>query len=298
MPQKKVLDFYASPGALTDISKYKSQIAQLPDDVGELARIVQGLVIHQFLAEPFYGVQIPDARNQEMQIRKVQDMLDTLLKIDNQPLSVERTPQKRFAGICRNFGTTMVALLRAKGVPARSRYGFGGYFNPPYFEDHHVCEYWDADTKRWKLADAQIDGDIWKERLGYTFDPLDVPRDQFLTAGDAWVRSRNGKADPSKIGTFNGNLYGLWFIATSLVRDVAALNKVEMLQWDVWGVQPKPGAEITGEQLEYFDKIAALTNRPDESFDELRTLYDKDERLHVPKKVFNAVLNKMENSNG
>ena len=174
---RHILDFYAIPGPMTDIGKYEDQIKKLPDDVGEMARIIQGLVIHQFLAEPFHGVSIPDERKQEMQIRKVTGMIDALLDVDNQALNTERPPEKRFAGICRNFGMIMVALLRAKGIPARSRYGFAAYFNPPYYEDHHVCEWWDANEKRWVLVDAQLDGDVWKKNLGYTFDPLDVPRD-------------------------------------------------------------------------------------------------------------------------
>lgn len=296
MPTKEILDFYANPGPMTDLSKYKDQIDALPNDPRELAQIVHGLIIHQFLAQPFYGVSIPAERMGEVQIRKTTDMLAEILKLSDEPLSAERAPEKRFAGICRNFGMLLTALFRAKGIPARSRYGFGGYFNPPYFEDHHVCEYWNESEKRWILVDSQLLGDVWKERLNFTFDPMDVPRDQFLTAGEAWAKSRSGEADPSKIGTFNGQLYGLWFIADSLVRDFAAFNKVEMHQWDVWGAQPKPGAELSDDDLAFFDHLAELVNNPDKSFEEIRELYEKDDRLRVPGKVFNAVANKLEES--
>ena len=39
-------------------------------------------------------------------------------------------------------------MLRAKGVPARARLGFGSYFNPGYFEEHVLCEYWNAAQER------------------------------------------------------------------------------------------------------------------------------------------------------
>lgn len=293
----QIREFYASPGPMTDTGKYREQTNKLPGDVERLARAVSELVIHQFFAQPFFDFNIPEPRMQESQIRKVSGMLDTLLDLDPRPLSDPRPPEKRLAGICRNFGMLTVALLRAQGIPARSRYGFAAYFNPPYYEDHHVAEYWNAQENRWVLVDSQLLGDVWKEKLGLNFDPLDVPRDQFLVAGDAWKQSRNGDLDPLKIGTSNGDLFGLWIIAGVLIRDVAALNKMEMLQWDVWGAQPQPGQELSDEELAYFDKLATMTLDPDNRFDELRRQYENDDRLRVPPTVFNAVSNRPESIN-
>jgi hypothetical protein len=42
------------------------------------------------------------------------------------------------------------------------------------------------------------------------------------------------------------------------VRDVAALNKMEMLPWDVWGTIPHSDKEINDEQPAFFDLLAAL----------------------------------------
>ena len=82
------------------------------------------------------------------------------------------------------------------------------------------------------LVDAQLDA-RQRELFKIAFDPLDVPRDQFLVAGDAWQRCRAGKADPTAFGILD--MYGLWFIAGNVIRDVAALNDHEMLPWDVLG---------------------------------------------------------------
>jgi len=78
------------------------------------------------------------------------------------------------------------------------------------------------------------------------------------------------------------------------VRDVAALNKMAMLPWDVWGAQPRQDEELDAEQLAFFDQIAALTREPDPSFDELRKLGEGDDRVRVPAMVFNALLNRSE----
>jgi hypothetical protein len=135
------------------------------------------------------------------------------------------------------------------------------------------------------LVDPQLDTPQ-RELFKVTFDPLDVPRDQFLVAGDAWRLCRSGKADPASFGILD--MHGLWFIAGNVIRDVAALNNHEMLPWDVWGAMAQSDA---GLDLPFFDRLAELSHAPDEHPDELRTVYE-DKRIAVPGTVFNAVLNR------
>lgn len=285
-------DFYAQPAAMTGAGRHAQALAQLPDDVGVLAEIIQGLAIHQYMAGA-YHFDVPEARKAEAHIRHADKILDRILALDNQSLSATRPPEKRVVGVCHHFALLMTAMLRAKGIPARYRCGFGAFFNPPFFEDHVLCEYWNVMEGRWVQVDPQLDA-IWRGALKFEFDPLDVPRDQFLQSADAWTLCRAGKADPARFGIFVGDLRGQWFIAASLIRDIAALNKMELLPWDCWGIMPHPGQELDAGQLAFFDRLAALATQPDASHQDLRALYDKDERVRVPKTVFNALLNRPE----
>jgi len=135
------------------------------------------------------------------------------------------------------------------------------------------------------VVDAQLD-QRQRELFGITFDPLDVPRDQFVVAGDAWRLCRSGKADPGAFGILD--MHGLWFIAGNVIRDVAALNNHEMLPWDVWGAMAQTDA---GLDLPFIDRVAAFSHAPDRHFGDLRAIY-RDERVAVPGTVFNAVLNR------
>jgi hypothetical protein len=287
------LDFYTQPASMTSAGRHAHLFDDLPRDLAALTRVVQGLTVHEYIASDFYGFRIPEDRRSESHLRRVEAMLDRLLEIDARPLSTARPVEKRLVGVCHHHVLFLLAMLRAQGVPARARCGFGTYFNPPFYEDHWVCEYWSGDEARWKLADPQFD-DVWIERGKIDHDVLDVPRDRFLVAGDAWAQCRAGEADASKFGIFKGDLRGLWFIATDLVHDVAALNRMEMLPWDVWGASPKPTDKLDEDQLAFFDRLAALTHNPDAWFDDLRTLYEKDDRLRVPPTVFNSMLNRPE----
>ena len=287
-----VQDFYVQPGTMTGIGCHARALAKLPGDVSALAEVVQGLAIHRYVADA-YGFKVPEQRTAESHIRAADRILDRILALDDRALTVARPPEKRVVGVCHHFALLTTAVLRAKGIPARYRCGFGAFFNPPYFEDHVLCEYWNAAEARWIQVDAQLDA-VWRGALKFPFDPLDVPRDQFLQAADAWTACRKGTADPKKFGIFVGDLRGLWFIAASLIRDAAALGKMEMLPWDCWGVMPHPGQELDTGQLAFFDRLAALTAQPDVSHGDLRALCDKDERVRVPKTVFNALLNRPE----
>jgi hypothetical protein len=220
-------------------------------------------------------------------------MLDLIVALDPRPLTETRAPERRLVGNCRHFTVLMVTMLRAQGVPARARCGFGGYFGTGAFEDHWVCEYWRADEGRWALVDAQID-DLQNGLFHPDFDLTDVPRTGFVVAGDAWARCRAGKADPGTFGMSGLNEFGYWWIAGNLVRDVAALNGMEMLPWDAWGPMPRPGEEVSGEPAALFDRLAALTADPDASLAELRAAYEGGDGIRVPDAVFNPLRGQME----
>jgi hypothetical protein len=291
MLQQQILDFYTRPAVMTSGRGHAPMLDKLPGDMVTLIHVVQGLLLHEHVAAPGYGVELSDERRGESHIRSAEQMLGRILAHDGRPLSTARPVNERLVGTCRNFTVLLVALMRAKGIPARARCGFGTYFNPGHFIDHWVCEYWNSTERCWVLVDAQID-EVQRAMFQVDFNLLDVPRDRFVIAGDAWDQCRAGAVDPSRFGIFDMN--GLWFIAGNLVRDVAALNNMEMLPWDVWGAMPGPDEPLQDDQLVFFDRLAALTHAPDASFAELHTLYEGDDRLRVPATVFNAVLNRSE----
>lgn len=262
------------------------QFAALPGDAGGLARVLQGLLIHEHMPD-FYGVTLSDRQRGEPHVRGAEQILERIAVHDSRPLSQVRPPSERFAGCCRHYTLMHVAMLRNKGIAARARCGFGAYFVKDMFIDHWVTEYFDEAQRRWVLVDSQIDAPQ-RATFGIDFDTMDVPREKFLVAGDAWRLCRDGRADPQAFGVLD--MFGLWFIASNVIRDVAALNNREMLPWDVWGGMTLVDAEI---DLAFIDRIAALSSRPDDDPEELRAAYD-DSRVTVPPTVFNAVLGRDE----
>ncbi len=289
---EQLLAYYRQPATMTSVGRHAALLEALPGDVGELAAVAQGLLIHEHIA-PNYGVTLSDERRASVHVRPVDRLLDLIVAEDDAPLSTARPPERRLPGNCRHFSVLMVAFLRAQGVPARARCGFGAYFSDGYFEDHWVCEYWNAEQQRWILVDAQID-QTQRGMFEVDFDLLDVPRDRFVVAGDAWARCRAGDGDPERYGLSFLKEGGYWWIAGNQMRDVAALNNLELLPWDVWGAMPELNEVIDDDRAALFDRLAAFTVVPDAAFDELSALYRQDERISVRGTVRNELLDRDE----
>jgi transglutaminase superfamily protein len=281
------LPYYSQQGPMTSPGSHAALLSDLPGDIAGLAAVLHGLIIHEHLAG-LYGVTLSDEDRASVHVRRAEDLLGLMIGRDARPLTVPREPAARLAGNCRHFTVLLVAMLRGQGTPARARCGFGGYFGTGLFEDHWVSEYWDASAQLWKLADAQIDA-RQREIFPVGFDVTDVPRDQFLIAGDAWAQCREGTANPADFGLSAIKESGSWWIAGNLMRDAAALRRVELLPWDCWGAMPAPDAEIGTAELVLFDQLAGYTRIPDPAFDMLQQLVAGDVRLTVPPKVLNAL---------
>jgi hypothetical protein len=290
MPEN--IAFYSQPAGFTAPGNHAAALASLPAGLAALTEVAHGLVVHEHLTG-MYGFELAAERRASVHLRPVSRLLDQIVAEDSRPLDVAREPSARVPGNCRHFTVLTVAALRAHGIPARARCGFGGYFSTGWYDDHWVCEYWDATAGRWTLADAQID-DVQRKAFGIELDVLDLSRDDFLVAGDAWRRCRAGRADPGKFGISQTDEAGYWWIAANLLRDVAALNNEEMLPWDIWGEMLRPGEEPDEAQIAFFDQLAELTTDPDAGFAELTARYRADPRLTVPATVFNAVLKRID----
>lgn len=274
------LVYYTQPGPMTDPREHSHLFADLPHDVASLCKIVHGLMVHVFWAER-YGLKLSDARKAEVQLRPVSRKLARILELDARPLTEPRPLEKKLVGNCRDHSVLLAAMLKCQGIPARARCGFGTYFLPNHYEDHWVVEYWNATQNRWVLTDAQLDP-FQSENLKIDFDPLDVPRNRFIVGGKAWQMCRTGQADPESFGIFN--MHGLWFVRGDSVRDVASLNKIELLPWDSWGLINGTDDQLTSEDLALLDRIAALTS-DEVAFDAVRAVYDNDVRLQVPRVI-------------
>ena len=272
------LEYYARPELMTDPQGQAQLFEDLPAEIPALCQVVQGLVLHIFWAER-YGVKLSDERKQEVQFRSVARKLARIRELADWPLTVPRPPEKKLVGNCRDFAVMLCAILRHHGIPARARCGFGTYFTPGHYEDHWVCEYWKAGEQRWVMVDSQLDR-VQRQALRIQFSPYDLPPGQFVPGGQAWQLCRAARADPDRFGIFE--MHGLWFVRGDLMRDLASLNKTELLPWDVWGVIEGEDKDLAPADWALLDCVAGLTLADNDSFHEMRLTYLNNAHLCVP----------------
>ena len=111
-----------------------------------------------------------------------------------------------------------------------------------------------------------------------------MPREAFLVAAEAWRRVRAGAVDAATCGVSSFGVLGEGFVAASVTRDLAALNKREMLAWDVWGLPLglAPGAPVPEGAARRLDGAAALTAAPEPDWPALRAAHDRDDGFRAP----------------
>lgn len=269
---------WAKPGAVTEMVLDPASLENIPSNYGKLALLVQGLMLNLFWAEE-QGVEISEERLDEVELRTAKKMLDGIIELDNRPLDTQRKAGKRLVANARDFAVLYTSLLRAKGRAARVRCGFSAYFRPGLYLEHWLVEAWLDEEKRWVLVDPQLD-QVQREALGIGFPACDVPRDQFLIGGQAWQMCRAGEEDPDIFGLYGYT--GMWFIRGSLIRDVLALAKIEVLPWDSFGLIAKEEEALTEDDLVLLDELAELTTGEEVDFHEVLSLVQMNEELQPP----------------
>ena len=271
------LEYYACSGPITDLKGVDNLFDFLPSTVPSLCHLIQKLVLHPFEAQ-HYGVKIPKKRWKELDLCEVASLLQCAWELEPTPLNVERPLEKRLLGNCRDYATLLCAFLRAQHIPARVRYGFATYFEPNFYTDHVVCEYWNASQHRWVLVDAQMDV-VLCQAYKVRVNTLDLPRDAFLLAGRAWQLYRDAAVEPDDFGISSSGPCGVAFIRTGVLHEVASLNKVELLCQEEWDIDEEE------KQLQLIDQVALWTLQADTSLSQLSTLFERDTSFPIPTKI-------------
>lgn len=284
------LDFYSTQSVFSDPKEYAYLFENLPDSVAELCEIIQGVIAHRDVTQKLCNFKVPKHRQLEPDTRYISKILKTIISLQDDRLAIARELEKRFIGICRDFSLLLCSILRYKKIPARVRCGFAVYFKyDGWYVDHWLCEHWNAKEKRWVLVDAEIDDRVRKEYVvDPSLDPLDVNHDQFILSGKAWQMCRSGGANPKKFGVPDIDIAGLWFVRGSLLRDLVALNKVELLPWDYTKFGDKrfdKVSELAVDEVNLLDELAETITNVYVNWEQVRKLYENNLQLQVHKRV-------------
>lgn len=266
---------YTNQSIITNPARFEKEYKNLPNTPTELLEIVQKLIIHGEHGN-LYGVSFSKQQSEEELLRTVFQMLEKIMRINSQSLTIPREPKQRLVGMCRDYSLLLVSFLRYKGYEARMRAGFANYFQSeiPY-EDHWIVEYYDKIQKRWMKIDAQID-EIQKKHFQLNFDTHDISKENgFLTGAEAWISCRQGTTHQDDFG-YNKNWKGWHSVKGNLIHDFNNVIGLELLPWDLWTeLSTKKYSQLTREEKNLLDEIAEILSDKDMKISDINELISK-----------------------
>ncbi|MFI2102780.1 transglutaminase domain-containing protein [Isoptericola sp. NPDC019693] len=280
------LDDYARHSAYSDPGPHEELLRAVVPTPAATGAAACATIVHYRAGRP----TLTDAQRADIDQRWLSSILDTAVARRTGPLDAPRDVPQQVAGCCRDHTLFSLGVLRSHGVPARSRIGFAGYFEPPFFHDHVVVEHWDAGaggtgekgTGRWVRWDPELTPDG-----AWGFDVRDMPtgpQSPFPTAAEVWRAIRAGQVDPASYGVAPDlpELGGQDFVRGYVLLELAHRMRDEVLLWDVWGATPDdvPGVGDLWAQEAGGDD-APVEPSPEPTSDELDALADEVAALLV-----------------
>lgn len=281
-------DSYLKHDIMTEVKTMKYMVTNIPKDIKTIVNYVQNMLLHEYWRGA-YGLEISDERKREPFVRRFEDKLIFLSKLDSNHISEARTNENKMISICRDFTIVAVALCREAGIPARARCGFASYLVKDKYIDHWLVEYWNEEEKRWVMVDAQLD-ELQQKALQIHFDPFDISENYFITGPKAWLLCREGRLNPELFGILRW--WGYDYLRCNLILDANSLLNVPMHPWDMWeGYKSLSIEEWTEEDYMVMDELSILDLNVDNNFNALYTYVQSNDKIKVPNdlgKVINS----------
>ncbi len=285
----KMLQQYLETSVYTDVGSYRDFVLSLPDDIASIGMLVCDQITHPsmyftkvspYLEENYYGKfsSYPKRRfknEDELYITAVA-MIAGILRLDGAGFTKYRDVAKRITVSCRQASVLFSAILKAKGIPCRSRAGFMDFGDAgESYMEHWVNEYWDFGESRWVLAD--VDGYYeYEPRFGYS--QFDLPRRKFVTASEAWLGLRKGTLH-KKLDVFSSD--PLEGVCEYLFMDFHALMNNEIF----YSYQPLylrgDIRNLSEEELGELDELSKLLAEPDENRERIESLWQDNEKFSI-----------------
>lgn len=276
MPERA---YYAQHSVLTDPGELADLWDRVEPSLPAMKAAIQPLVFHYREHGDWAEQGIAGNRIEEINLRYTDAMLARIDELQPFQPGEDRTPAQRMIGCCRDWALLFVSLARHHGFAARSRVGFANYFVDGWWIDHTIAEIWDETEQRWRLVDAELP-EGFMPASEEPFDPTDIPRDRFLPGHDAWRRVRSGELDAQffvvSVEIAVPELRGIPYLWHNIVQDLAALNRHEMVLWDVWGIDLVP---VNDDGAALLDEVAETTRLSD-----WQRYFERDE-FRLPEEV-------------
>lgn len=295
---EEILEFYKQTSCYTDLGFYKDFAKNLPDDLEELCLLQRHQIIHPFdlkdeemrrNSNSCYGDMTKISKTtlcyENDLFPTAQAIIAELLRRDSN-YSKERKIEDKIHVCCREHTILLASILKAKGIPVRSRSGFAKYVNTNNMQagDHWITEYYDEKQKRWILVDSDMCfwWDDTLERHHIDFDLLDIPREKFIFGAESYLGLRKNEIGENTIYyASNPPTFGLKAAIRGLFYDFHCLMNDEIIFLHMPKYVREKNFELSEEEYRELDELAELMLNPDENFKKLQEIWENNLKFRI-----------------
>ena len=286
-----ILEHYKRTGVFTYAGAYGDYFRSLPDEIPVLCRLICSQVIHMVTlkegntnanATLLYGDM---NRYPWYRMRCEDDIFLTaaaltaeLFRMNERGFVKDRPVENKIVVTCRYVSVLMSAILKAKGIPARSRAGFAPYFKEGISMDHWINQYYNEKESRWITFDA----DGFYEEGGMPLSQYDMPEDSFDWAAEAYLAVRSGKTDGKQyLYADREGTCSLPALIRYLIYDFHALMNNELTYTLLPAYLEGRLDSLTQKELQELDRLAEWMREPDRYFEELSMLWKQERKFRI-----------------
>lgn len=289
--QKQILEHYLQTGTYTYAGPYGDYFRSLPDAVEQIGRLICGQVIHRITLREGNTNANDKLQYGDMtkfpwyRMRCEDDILITapaltaeLFRLDERGFVPDRRTENKIVVTCRYVSILMSAVLKAKGIPCRSRSGFAPYCRPGKSIDHWINQYWNTEEERW----VTIDADGFYDENGMNLGQYDIADGKFDYAAKAWLDVRRGNVDGKRFLYSDGNgTCSLKAIIRALFYDLHALMNDEISYLFQPCFIDDKFERLTEQDFAELDGLAELLSEPDQNFEKLVHLWENEKKYRI-----------------
>ena len=286
--RKEIKEHYLKYSLYTYPGLYEDYLKTLPNDIYELGVLIRNQEMHRVELRR----AMTDKNNNEIKkgypwykprchddvLLTAASIISELFRQDERGFTNNRLIENKIVITCRYVSVLTSSILKAKGIPCRSRAGFMGYAYENRLTDHWINQYWNNKENRWITIDMDEDENEMCKKINLT----DMKENDFYFAANAWLDARRGIANVNDFD-HGGSLKGLNILAWQLFFDFHALMNHELSYMFIPSFIDSDNEfyNLSIDELNDLDKLAKLMLNPDEHFDDLRYIYLNDKKYRA-----------------
>ena len=235
---------------MTSLGAHEDEFRALPRDIASLCEVVQGVLIHRDIAPFLYGLTLTEEQRDDGHIRPIAQMLTRIHELDSRPITTRArrrpSPAERLPSFLAD-ALLHPALSGHSGTPAMRLWRV--------LQSRQVRRPLGLRVLGRRSRDGFWSTPRWTRFSARPSSSTSIPS-TFRTTASSSPATRGRCAAPASLipaafGLTHVHLQGLWFVQGNVLRDLASLNRMEMLPWDVWGAMDMNDAALTDEKKRY-----------------------------------------------